>query len=243
MAQEIDSFVVKFKNLWKAGRNASLILKVDAGKAEINLCVKDIDEPPRIPFSYPRQSRNGPARQRRRERRALARQQAEEASGETNVVNEVAVEASAKNVTAVDSSSKSVVNEDKSCSNQNESSEKVDLVEVSDEFCSNADYVKNEPSSRNATVKQFSVLGEYKNPKFRPFEKLDPQAEVKTLWEAIKKDNKEKGIEEIGEGSTSFEHCFEFWGVWKMNEEKDEKFLADAKNWPKGIKIVEVKPK
>ena len=159
MAQEIDSSVVKFKNLWKAGRNANLTLKVNAGKAEINLCVKDIDELPHIPFPYPRQSRNGPAQQRRREKRALARQQAEEASGETNVVDEVAVEASAKNVTAVDSS-KSVVTEDQSSSNPNKSSEEVDPVEVSDEFCSNADYVENESSSRNAKVKHFSVLGE-----------------------------------------------------------------------------------
>ena len=125
MAQEIDSFVVKFKNLWKAGRNASLTMKVDSGKAEINLCVKDNDEIPRIPLPYPRQSRNGPAQQRRREKRALACQQAEEAPGGTNVVSEVAEEAPAKNVTAVDSS-KSVVTEDQSSSNPNKSSEEVD---------------------------------------------------------------------------------------------------------------------
>ena len=37
MASEIDSFVRKFKTLCQAGRNASLSLSSNAGKAVINL--------------------------------------------------------------------------------------------------------------------------------------------------------------------------------------------------------------
>ena len=60
----------------------------------------------------------------------------------------------------------------------------------------------------------FKVKGEYKNPTFKPFATVEPQKEIKPLWENIKHDNEIKGIEEIGKGSTCFEHAFEFWGTW-----------------------------
>ena len=59
----------------------------------------------------------------------------------------------------------------------------------------------------------FKIEGEYKNPKFKPWATVEPEKEFKTLWEEIKRDNEIKGIEEIGEGSATFEHCFEFWGT------------------------------
>ena len=69
---------------------------------------------------------------------------------------------------------------------------------------------------------------------------MDPNEDVKILWE---KTNDEIGILEIGDGSTCFEHCFEFWGTWKVKPEMDERFLSNSKIWPKGIKIVDVKTK
>ena len=57
----------------------------------------------------------------------------------------------------------------------------------------------------------FKILGEFKNPNFKPWNKVEPDKEVKTLWEELTSDNKSKRIEEIGEGSTCFEHCSEFW--------------------------------
>ena len=44
MALEIDSFVLKFKNLWKSGRNANLTTNSNAGKADVVLSV-ELDEP------------------------------------------------------------------------------------------------------------------------------------------------------------------------------------------------------
>lgn len=89
----------------------------------------------------------------------------------------------------------------------------------------------------------FNIVGEYKNPKFKPWSTVEPEKDVKTLWELLKRDNTEKGIEEIGEGSTCFEHCFEFWGKWKINNpEITSDFLKNSENWPKGVKIIEVKP-
>ena len=69
---EIDSFILKFKNLMSAGRNASLNIQVNAGKAHVNLSV-ELEHP--AGGDHPRHgSKNGPARQRRRLRRAAARE-------------------------------------------------------------------------------------------------------------------------------------------------------------------------
>ena len=89
----------------------------------------------------------------------------------------------------------------------------------------------------------FKVKGEYKNPTSKPFAIVEPEKELKTLWENIQNDNAIKGIEEIGEGSICFEHAFEFWGTWKIKKPGiNKEFLEDSNNWPKGIQILEVKP-
>jgi hypothetical protein len=48
---------------------------------------------------------------------------------------------------------------------------KMTILKVADEFCSNEEY-------KDTKETLFSVLGEYKNPKFKPFRKIDPQEEV-----------------------------------------------------------------
>ena len=78
---EIDSFIFKFKHLWKSGRSASLSIRSDAGKAQVTLHV-DLDDAQLLPVQHPVRSRNGPARQRRRTRRAAER----EASKASNTV-------------------------------------------------------------------------------------------------------------------------------------------------------------
>ena len=71
---EIYSFILKFKNLLLSGRNATLVIKSDAGKAVVNLNVElgDVSPPPSL-HQHLRGPRNGPARQQRRLRRAAAR--------------------------------------------------------------------------------------------------------------------------------------------------------------------------
>ena len=68
---EIDSFVRKFKTLCQLGRSANLTLSSNAGKASLHLRVDlgvlSQESPP-----PPKQTRNGPARLRRREKRAAA---------------------------------------------------------------------------------------------------------------------------------------------------------------------------
>ena len=88
---EIDSFVKKFKTLCQAGRNASLTLSSNAGKAVVNLRVdlgvlgQQDDHQPHHPSQ---RTRNGPSKQRRRERRAAARQAAAEQAEATLSVEE-----------------------------------------------------------------------------------------------------------------------------------------------------------
>ena len=72
---EIDSFVLKLKNLTLAGRNATLSIKSESGKTFVTLSV-EVDDPPQLLPQQP--SGGGPARVRRRARRAAIRAAAAE---------------------------------------------------------------------------------------------------------------------------------------------------------------------
>ena len=76
---ELESFVNKFKALLHSGTNATLSLRSEAGKASISLSV-EIE--PKETSRLNRPARNGPARQRRRECRTLARAAAASAASE-----------------------------------------------------------------------------------------------------------------------------------------------------------------
>ena len=92
--------MIKFKSLLCSGRNASLTVKAEAGKASISLHV-DLGDvlPLPIPHQYHHQgSRNGPARKRRRERRAAARVAAQ-STEELIEENDEAVEETAPGLT------------------------------------------------------------------------------------------------------------------------------------------------
>ena len=96
--KELDSFILKFKNLWQAGRNAKLSLKSVDGKAEAHLSV-ELGDAPAI-----QRSRNGPSWQRRWERRAAAREAdkaAEQANIELNVAEEVSIVTTDGNLVAI----------------------------------------------------------------------------------------------------------------------------------------------
>lgn len=82
---EIDNFVIKFKNLWSAGLDATLNIESNAGQAFVILKL-GLERPSQIPPQnqfYPRHfPRNPryvrPARHRRRERREAARRHQQE---------------------------------------------------------------------------------------------------------------------------------------------------------------------
>ena len=72
MAEEANNFFLKFKHLWQAGMDASLVFECHAGKAWFNLRLHTPYEPP--PQQHHQQPRRPtPSRLRRRARRAKAR--------------------------------------------------------------------------------------------------------------------------------------------------------------------------
>ena len=133
--KELDSSFLKFKNLWQAGWNAKLSLKSNEEKAEAHLSV-ELEDAPVI-----QKSRNGPSRQRRRERRAAARK-AEKATERVNVDTIVAVEAS--NVPTVEenvanSNVENIVETNKNATIDKKIHE--DQILLQDEFCSDQLYL------------------------------------------------------------------------------------------------------
>ena len=80
--KELDSFIEKFKQLWKKGAGAHLDLDAHDGQAWVGLRVRLGQPPgphllqPQHPSNSRLRTRNNPSRQRRRARRAAARQEA-----------------------------------------------------------------------------------------------------------------------------------------------------------------------
>ena len=90
MAAEIDSFILKFKNLLISGKNATIVIKSNNYDAELSLNVAlEKDCPPHVGQYVPNKSRDGPSRQRRRERRAA--EQAAEKVAAVRVVSEISI--------------------------------------------------------------------------------------------------------------------------------------------------------
>ena len=80
---ELDSFLLKFRQLWRAGYDAHLNVNSHAGQAWVGLHVRLGHAQGPLNQDHVKnvnKARNGPSRQRRRERRADARKQAGEAS-------------------------------------------------------------------------------------------------------------------------------------------------------------------
>ena len=135
--QELNSFILKFKNLWKSGRNANLTIKSIAGKAHVSLNVELDDNPADLDQHQHGKlrngSRNGPARQRRRLRRAAACQAEKATEAEEEAENATVEKESTENCVAV----KAIVNQTTSTTTDNVMG---DLV---DEFCSEEEYTKD----------------------------------------------------------------------------------------------------
>ena len=131
--QEIDSFIIKFKSLLLSGRNATLVIKSNAGKAEVNLTVELLDVSLPEHHQHRRGPRNGPSRERRKLRRAAAAKEAENATkNEASIGNEVTAE---EEVTkeATDPERGNTTAEDKTL-------EAVESETLKDEFCSNESF-------------------------------------------------------------------------------------------------------
>ena len=140
---ELDTFVEKFKTLWKKGYEAHLDIDAKAGQAWVGLRVRLGHDPGPPHHPYPpfqaRSKNNSPSRQRRRDRRAAERQQlAEQAQVAGNHVTEVVVEESTADEN-VEAEIASIVDTDKKKHTENVEESAVIVVTretVNDEFCS-----------------------------------------------------------------------------------------------------------
>ena len=151
---ELDSFYVKFKNLLLSEKDATLTLKSEAGRALITLSVDlghVLSEEDQLP---PSRHRNGPARERRLEKRAAARNEKQSADkvevNENDVTEKVAKEPTVEPSTAEEAIGNVVaenVNEmktaDKVEGNENDVTEKV----------------TEEPTVEHSTVEEAMVTG------------------------------------------------------------------------------------
>ena len=85
---ELDSFVQKFHQLWKAGLNAHLDLDTHAGIAWVGLRVQLGHVPGPLHHQAPQKNQDSPSRQRRRDRRAAARNSKAEEAEQTETVDD-----------------------------------------------------------------------------------------------------------------------------------------------------------
>ena len=151
LSSELDSFVLKFKSLWYSGIDAHLDVDTHAGQAWVGLRV-GLGHPPGLLHPHLLSKKDSPSRQRRRARRAEARKVgADEATAKASETVEPPKEALGHNpvrVTGQVTNNKAV----------EETAEDICTSKVSDEFCSNAEYLDDENSSK---VLKYAFNSEY----------------------------------------------------------------------------------
>ena len=181
---EIDSFIVKFRNLWKLGFDAHLNLESHAGQAWVGLYVR-LGHGPHPAQQHQHQhfqsplnvrTRDGPSRQRRRARRAAARAEQVDTVEQTKqddpvIVAEVAEEAEKAEDTHGKAADNVVLEEEanKVTGKVNgsiafETKEQTDATvnnpeEISDEVCPDSAYLA-EHAEENVTFTFMSDYGE-----------------------------------------------------------------------------------
>ena len=131
---EIDTFYFKFKNLCVAGINATLTLHSEEGRAQVTLNADLGHLGPVVSPSQHPHGRNGPARVRRRERRAAARQSEEAVKATTEKVEKCT--AATQTTEEVLDCEQQVVGDDTAAKVNDATA----TEEVTDEFCPNREY-------------------------------------------------------------------------------------------------------
>ena len=212
---KLDTFVKKFHQLWSDGVTAHLDLDTHAGDAWVGLRVRLGQVPgPLLRQVHPHQDvprKESPSRQRRRARRAVAREanvdratdkDAEEANEEV-VQKSPEEQAVAENATdaALEHTAEEPAVE--KCAEQ-----------VIDEFCSNAEYIENIFSDENSVSYRF-ILKEIKD--IEVFKKKVRQSFLVT-------------------GVNTFEQHFEILGLEKLPDQL--KFYLKIKDDQKAIEAI-----
>ena len=245
---ELDSFLVKFKYLWHRGHDVYLSVEAHAGQAKVTLQAGLGHHPPhpQYPPPFPQRNpnrRNGPARQRRRERRAADRQAAEIQKSAEEAPNQEDV-----NLNPAEDAENSVNYQNNTNENDNQevagnaSFEKQDDIEI-----------ETNPAETAAANIPREISDEIL---------IDPLVEAELVivfGEVISEDKFDYEIfwsemkEKLASGTSFFHYDGTYWvekeqknttGFFQTVRLKDgfyRNFLYDLKNWPSGTKIVEIR--
>ena len=84
------------------------------------------------------------------------------------------------------------------------------------------------------TEKEVHYVGEYMYDT-----KLQNDEIHKTIWKTLQ-NNFGEGVEEFLDGSTCNEKLIVFWGKCRFKEGFDRTYILDEKNWPSGMKKIEI---
>ena len=169
-AEQVDSLILKFKQLWKTGFDAHLDLHTHAGQAWVSLHVRLGHSQEHRHQRYDNRSRNGPSRQRRREKRANARRDAEKAT-ENLVPNEGVSEIATMEAEEATSKVLEIETNDEKADEKSDESEEIEINEVNgintvmekqnEEKCETSEKSFNEePDEKHENAEVDTVMGD-----------------------------------------------------------------------------------
>ena len=140
MDPEMSSFLFKFQNICRAGKDANLLFTSKNGKTIVNLSVEleCLSHPSRQPPFHPQKHRNGPSCERRRQKRAEARKNEAEQALTLLSAEEVDVLAMAEEAVGSTSNAVKVINN-----------------ELNDEICPDSEYQVKETEDTAEQVVEF----------------------------------------------------------------------------------------
>ena len=220
---ELDSFVLKFKNLCLARSNANLTMNTIAGKVTLCLQVELDGLLPPQQHQLLLKTRNGPSQQKRREKRAAARKVAAEkavaeVTPEETAVLVLAEEAARRATAGIVMSEEDVIAKN---DGGKDTTEKVLLVEPEDEM--------DLREMKETEESEFKVHWEYERTSRGHFRDT-----LERYFEGVIEDVKDfKEIEKIGNNER-------FSMILVMKPGFGRKHLEDVRYWPYGSKILEI---
>ena len=227
----LDSFVTKFKDLWRSGHHAKLTVTTHAGKAWVNLNA-GLGRLPMPDNGNPGQGdqQKGNTRQRRHERRAAERVVAAEQVAASTDLSTIAEEANESESETFKEKKAEKASKNLNERSAGEASDKSELVriaaEVTDEFCKEDEEKEGE--------ELVIVFGEYSSK-----EAFNDKPYFKEMKEKLSR------------GTSYFHYDGTYWkerenvtGFYQTVRLKSgfcRKFLKETRNWPAGTKIVEIR--
>ena len=206
---ELGTFVEQFKNLWKSGYEAHLDAHTYAGEAWVHLHVRLGQAPVNHPFTSLSRNRNGPARERRRSRRAAERAAKTSNSSNTDLESMLPNAEEASEVIVADDHVTELVKNtcEKNAESEIDATEKVDIA-VDEDVHDDANAKDTEKEEIEDTKKDETNVEEVSKPAGaeigivtgetleEPLKGLGNPAEVEVLATVVFEDSRKSKLEQ-----------------------------------------------